>query len=60
MVGFKAESGALLQLVRCTERFCAVKDGSLLSVVTIDEIAWRIDSTDDFADESAAELRRSE
>ncbi len=51
MVGFKAESGALLQLVRCTERFCAVKDGSLLSVVTIDEIAWRIDS----ADESAAE-----
>lgn len=56
MIAFKAESGALLQLVRCTERFCAVEDGSLLSVVTIDEIAWLIDS----ADESAAELRRSE
>ncbi|HEL4257403.1 TPA: hypothetical protein UM518_000824 [Stenotrophomonas maltophilia] len=56
MLGFKAESGALLQLVRCTERFCAVKDESLLSVVTIDEIAWRIGSADD----SAAELRRSE
>lgn len=56
MVGFKAESGALSQLVRCTERFCAVKDGSLLSVVTIDEIAW----WSDFADDSAAELCRSE
>jgi hypothetical protein len=47
MVGFKAESGALLQLVGRTERFWAIKDGSLLSVVAIDEIAWRIDSADE-------------
>ena len=49
MVSFKGESGALVQLVECMERFCAIKDGSSLSVVTSDEIAWRIS-----ADEPAA------
>ena len=50
MVGLIGESGAV-QLVECTGRFRAIADGSLLSIVPIDEIAWRLVSTGEDADE---------
>lgn len=47
--GFRGGSGAVVQLIECRERIRAIKDGSALNFVTIDQIAWSIDSAEEHA-----------